>query len=250
MLLPLVLSVLSTAGIVRERASLLVDGVREEWSLVWRQAPTKVCGPEDPDSRTCPCSGFAYGESGKLDLIRTRPGREPDSLSLDTLFESDLGPPDAGNLSVLPRKPSLDEDDPDDTTLPFRVAARQDVPILRFLDVDHDGRATEFLLQVGTMPCGKRLTVAVGISRSNPRLHAFVSRHAPERPLTLWPGQWDRLAREPGPFKSLDWGCEDHGSEEETILTLSARKGVITVEAAKWDCEPGPRRKLLRREER
>jgi hypothetical protein len=130
------------------------------------------------------------------------------------------------------------------------VVARQDVRLLKFLDVDHDGRATEFLLQTGTMPCGKRLTVAVGISRANPQLHVFTTPHDLHKPLTLWWHQWEMLARQAGPFDSPDWICGDHASDEETILRLSARKGVISVKATTWNCDAGTRRKLLRREER
>ena len=77
---------------------------------------------------------------------------------MDSLFDPDWTPPDEVGRSVLALKPRMDGDDPDDSTLPARVSGRKDIRHLNFLDVDHDGRATEFLLQVGTMPCGKRLT--------------------------------------------------------------------------------------------
>ena len=249
-ILPLLLSTIASAEMVRERATLVVDGVREEWSLVWKGTPVPACPPDDPISTTCPCTGFAFGESGSLDLVRRIPGRPPETLPLDSLFDSEISPAESPGPAVLPLKPMEKDDDPDDSTLPARAMTRMNVRILDFVDVDHDGRATEFLLQVGTMPCGKRVTVAVGISRRNPHLHAFTSRHAPETPLTLWWSQWERLARDAGPFETPEWICGDHGSEEETTLALSAMNGTISVDAKTWSCKPGAAHKLLRHEER
>lgn len=49
---------------IREEQKVLVNGISEVWRLEWKSPPTPACSPED--IITCPCSGFAYGESGQL----------------------------------------------------------------------------------------------------------------------------------------------------------------------------------------
>ena len=75
--------------LIREEQKIVVNGVPEVWRLQWKSPPEVAdCGPEDPSgAMTCPCSGFAYGESGQMDLIRIRDGGEIDHLELTPLFE-------------------------------------------------------------------------------------------------------------------------------------------------------------------
>src|SRR5262245_18441215 len=50
---------------VREKATVVIDGVKETWSLVWASLPEPQCfGLED----TCPCHDVADVESGELEL--------------------------------------------------------------------------------------------------------------------------------------------------------------------------------------
>jgi len=53
--------------------------------LVWKAPPHPVCEPVDT-SLTCPCTGFAYGEAGDLDLVRLRDGKEIDRTNLNSFF--------------------------------------------------------------------------------------------------------------------------------------------------------------------
>jgi hypothetical protein len=72
---------------IREEQEVLVDGVTETWRLQWKSMPTPYCGADVVDvSLTCPCIGFAYGESGDLYLIRLRSGIEVEQLRLTPLF--------------------------------------------------------------------------------------------------------------------------------------------------------------------
>jgi len=50
-----------------------------------------------------------------------------------------------------------------------------------FVDYAHDGRATEFFLQTGSLSCGKRAGVVIGISETNRRLHVFGSAKNPRK---------------------------------------------------------------------
>ena len=60
-------SVLSSeypSSLVREEQTVSVDGVDETWRLQWATTPKPMCGADERDgSLTCPCMGFAYGES-------------------------------------------------------------------------------------------------------------------------------------------------------------------------------------------
>ena len=113
-------------------------------------------------------------------------------------------------------------------------------------DYDHDGQASEFLLQVGNAPCGKRLMALIGISRNQPHLHAFSSTAHPERPLVLQNREWAALLRANGPITIRDWECGDHGSVQAMEITLSARDGRISVHSRTFSClENGSRGKVV-----
>src|SRR5581483_4127778 len=72
--------------LVREEQALSINGVRETWQLVWDKKPATMCAAGDEMSLTCLCSGWAYGESGKLSLVRVRNGVTIDKLALAPLF--------------------------------------------------------------------------------------------------------------------------------------------------------------------
>src|ERR1700676_1146204 len=74
-------------GPIREQKTVLVDGVKEIWQLRWATRPKSICGAKDAEtSLACPCSGFAYGEEGKLSLVRLRPHGLRETLDLGPLF--------------------------------------------------------------------------------------------------------------------------------------------------------------------
>jgi hypothetical protein len=126
-----------------------------------------------------------------------------------------------------------------------RVRARPIAQVMHFADYDHDGRATEFLLQVGTLPCGKQMSVAIGISRDKPNLHVFSSVENPDRPLVLQAWQWESLLEARAPIKVTDWKCGDHGSEEETELELAVDKNGIHGTKWTYECDQDGRRGKL-----
>ncbi len=232
--------------VIREQQKLIVDGVEETWRLEWAEKPTPACSPDEPDWYTCPCMGFAFGETGSLSLVRSRPGHKEERLQLDQYFSiNDFAPASSGDgKAVLQRwKPAQnDMDNQEKPEFATRVSSRPVVRIINLADYDHDGRSTEFLLQIATMPCGKRMNIAVGISRKNPRLHPIVSRLSPDRPLMLQAHQWDALKKATGPAKVIDWQCGDHGAENEEELELLAKDGLISATRHKFTCnEQGKR---------
>jgi hypothetical protein len=79
------LAALSLGTIFRDDEDLTLDGVKENWRLEWAKAPVPECMAADT-FYTCPCDGFAFGEKGTMDLVRTVPGKPDERLRLDPLF--------------------------------------------------------------------------------------------------------------------------------------------------------------------
>jgi len=227
---------------VREQRQVAVGGVSETWRLVWSEAPKSICGAEDVAMAiTCPCSGWAYGELGDLALVRMRDGREVDRLRLGGLFGKYDAPGDiAAGLAYMQRWPiesgDLDRQERGDRTLLAEIQRRPAPQVIKPADYNHDGQATEFLIQVGTLPCGKRQFVAVGVTKANPRLHAFSSTAHPGEPLTMPLQAWETLLKSDRPEPVLIWQCDDHGSEVRSMLTVAAKDGSISAVDRDYSC--------------
>jgi len=225
--------------VVREQRNVTIDGVKEVWRLIWRDAPSgkNGCGLTHVDTATtCPCSGAAFAEVGDLVLERDRPGKSPEVMPLAPLFEgSDMLANEEGSVAMLVRWPARLRDI-DHPPAPAAIRARRAVPIMRLRDYNHDGIAGEFLLQIDTLPCGKHVLVAIGTTRDNPHLHALTSAEHPERPLALLQWQWDALARSPSPGEVMDWPCDDHGAEEQSSMLLRTDRGGIHATRTTFTC--------------
>jgi len=226
--------------LIREEQTVVVDGVSEVWRLEWRKPPQPACPPVE-DSLTCPCNGFAYGEGGDLYLVRVRRGTEYDRLHLTPLFENP-------EQAVLQRWPTDDKDLGAASSPGFaeEVAKRPIVKVMQLADYDHDGRATEFLLTVENLACGHQQRVLIGLSRQNPRLHAFGTVLHPDKPLEMRKGMWEALRNAKSPVTVLDVSCGDHGSDGEGELQLRFTPRGIDVKQRNYACIPdGKRGRLL-----
>ena len=232
----------SASGYVREDVVVTINGVPEQWALEWEQAPSTICGPQDVAlAITCPCAGWAYGELGQLSLIRRRGGREIERLKLAPLFGF-FDYPDydrAKGQAYLQRWPMQSDDFErearKDPTLVQEIMSRKAPKVMALADYDRDGYATEFLIQVGTLPCKKTLFAAVGVSKRVPHLHALTSSESGE-PIIIPHHGWDALLEGPGEHKVATWPCGDHGAEERTELILSAVDGEISGKYRSFTC--------------
>lgn len=191
---------------------------------------------------TCPCSGRAYGESGKLSLVRNRGGHDFERMDVGPLFGK-FDAPEAAKVedpAYLPHWPlklsDLDREDHGDPTLIAEIKRRPATEIMKFADYDRDGAATEFLIQVGTLPCGKLQFAAVGVTKSDPHLHALTSIAHPETPLIMPEAAWQALLKGPGPTVVPIWECGDHGNDGRSTLVVSAKAGAITVKDREYSC--------------
>jgi len=195
---------------VRESRRVLVDGHREVWRLEWREKPISACGADAVYTAiTVPCQDFAYGEAGLLWLIRERDGHEIDRMDLTPLYhESSLSGYDG--VFVLRHWPmhtrDMDRTDRGDPTLLTDVVRRKPYVVMSLADYDHDGRATEFVVEVDDFPRVERY-VAIGITKKEPRLHALSGAAHPGEPLLLSKGAWDALKATGKPSNVIDWPC-------------------------------------------
>ena len=227
--------------VVREEQKVRVNGVEEVWRLVWRSAPKPACEASGA-WLNCPCSGFAFGESGDLDLVRTRSGNEIERLSLTALFGET--PVEEGR-AVLQRWERTEKDlEAGEFSLELERAlpGRPPVHIMALGDYNHDGQATEFFLQTETQPCGKQYGVVIGVSARNPRLHVFGSVRKPEQPLELQRHQWSELRDSSKAVTVVDWACGDHGSDEQTELYLQATPRGIEGVRRRYACTDNSKR--------
>lgn len=223
------------APLVREQRRVLVNGVAETWTLKWRSRPKLACAPEQ-DSLMCPCMGFAYGESGDLDLIRMRDGLILDQLHITPLF--DEGETNLQGAVLQRWAPDNDRDfdaadQPDFATI---VAGRPIVRIMNFKDYNHDGQSTEFYLQTFTEPCGKSSGVVIGVSKDNPVLHVFGTASDPNHPLVMQKFEFEALAKASGPVRLTDWACADHAAEETVEVEVSWSAAGIDGRRLTYSC--------------
>jgi hypothetical protein len=191
-------------------------------------------------------------------LVRTRDGKEVERLDLTRLFADHETPAWETKKAVLQRWPVVKSDleafgqaDDNDSLSDFkaRVTRRMPVSVLAVSDFNQDGSATEFVLQVGVLPCSKKESVLVGISRDQPRLHAFGTVEHPETPLVLYADLWPRLRTARRPFRVVTWPCGDHGSDEQSEMILSVDRAGIHAVQERFACEDGKEhgRRLSRR---
>ncbi len=223
----------------------MVNGIPEVWRLEWKSPPQSICGPEVERPITCPCHGIAYGETAPLDLVRIMEGRDIDRLELTQFFDEELG---SQHGAMIQRWEPDDKelDTSDDEEFVARVRARPVVKIMRFADYNHDGESTEFFLPTGVLPCGKSIGIVVGLTPTNPRLHAFGTLLQPNKPLVMQKREWEALLNATGPVSVLDWRCGDHGSDDETELELlSTSEGINGIRREFACTEDGSRGKLL-----
>ncbi len=228
---------------IREEQIVTVNGATETWRLQWSAAPKPHCGADEADvALTCPCMGFAYGESGDLYLVRVRNGNEVERLRLTSLFgefpaavvqrwaadyERDFG--------------SVGRDD-----FMATVSKRNVVQVMILADYDHDGKATEFYLQTEAAPCGKSLGVVIGVSTNNQRLHVFGTASRPNKPLYLQKREWDAIRRaSSSPVHVVDWSCGDHASPTQTELELRWSAQGIDGVRREYDCSSRDKRGTL-----
>ena len=253
----LVLGLCDVAGaqqhgyLIREQRTVNMDDIQETWQLVWDGTPRESsCGPHQVYMAiTCSCFGFAYAQEGKLLLVRKHGGREMERLSLSGLFglEGADNPvwQQHGTLAALqrwgePLSEDADRELNDDPSLATEIMRRPKPATMKLADYDRDSRATEFLLHVANLPCGKEYDVAVGISKTSPQLHALSSVANPDEPLLLPRHAWEALLTGPGEHTVIQWECGDHGSNVHEELVVSADNGRIRARHLEYSCPFDP----------
>jgi hypothetical protein len=241
----------SDKQLLREDDAVIVGGITEHWKLVWRSKPSLICVPEGEDATnwyTCPCEGYAFGEAGGMDLVRSRPGKEDEVFRLTPLFKDSEWP--AGDKVVLQKWPVEESDDQWHDDAPADVMSqirkREPVKAMWFADYDRDGQPTEFLVQVSVAPCGKRAMTLIGACKANPALHVFGTADHPDKPLILYAHIWQELLDSKGDVTSVEWPCGDHGAEEQTEVRIWTDKAGIHATRLTYECDDSSARAKLR----
>jgi hypothetical protein len=233
------------ASMTRQQKAVVVNGTRESWRLQWETLPEVACGTDDLEvALSCQCSGFAYGEMGRLALVRMRAGHPQERLELAPFFK-DQGAPGARGVAVLQHWrpiPAAAHDEEDDwhhaADFDFlkRVQSRGTADLMKLGDYNHDGRANEFLLQVGLRPCGRPQMILVGVSRRNPQLHVFATAESPEQPLVLPAETWAALLAGTRPARFPEASCGDTGVESEITSIVTIQNGIFHLQRQSRPC--------------
>jgi hypothetical protein len=202
-------------GVVRESRAVTVGAARETWRLV---------------------------ETRNLSLVRELEGQVIDRMRLSGLVESGAPPWPGPCLGDLQRWPAGSSD-----RARTRRGARPPAvaPVMLFGDYDHDGHATEFLVEVASPACGQPEYAVVGVSEDNPRLHAFASGAQPGRPLAMPLEAWEALLRSANPPSVETWRCGEFGSETAGLLQVFVRRGVIWAVDREYACTSGGKAGVL-----
>jgi hypothetical protein len=160
---------------IRETATVVVEGVKERWSLVWTSLPQPQCfGLET----TCPCFELGDAEEGELELWRERPGQKTEVRVLTGFGHAEGLPPGI----AVPRFPG---------GTPLETAAlkrARTVRVLNVHDYNHDGLAAEFPLTgmyLNQCNGNDRETWLIGVTRKKPVLHGIGTVNHPDAPLTF-----------------------------------------------------------------
>ncbi len=239
--------------VVREQRTVIVSDIVETWQLVWDGKPSSVCGPDEVDMAiTCPCSGWAYAEYGSLFLVRSRGDREIERMDIRPLFGK-FDFPEAEKIkgsAYLQRWPlklsDMSRENSGDPTLITEIKRRAAPEVMKLGDYDEDGSPTAFLIQVGTLPCGKHQFAAIGVTKAVPHLHALSSVSHPDTPLIMPEAAWQALLKSSGPTAVPTWECGDHGSESRRELIVAVYNGGIRVKDREYSCPTnGQAEKLL-----
>ncbi len=228
------------AQFLREQRTVGAGGAAEVWQLAWQGRPRSICGPEDVEMAiTCPCTGFAYGELGKLELQRKRGGKVVDRMDLGPLFR-ELPADNSDGLAAMQWRQMTQHDfdtaaDGSSKAFLAQVAKRPGPRVMNMADYDHDGVASEFLVQVSAGPCGHTEYAAVGVSKARPKLHALGSMANPDDPLVMPGSAWHALLAGK-PQRVVNYPCGDHGTDQQEELLVSAAKGTIKVQRVLRAC--------------
>lgn len=238
---------LGFASYLREEAVVTYGGRIESWRIEWLDPPKEVCAPKLEESATCSCAGFSYAEYGQADLVRIVGGKEVDRFYLTSLFEAGETPIKKP-AAVLPRWPILHEDFLANAPSVNSIKMRPPAQIMDIEDFNHDGWASEFILQIGANSCFHRQSVLVGVTPDQPLLHAFGTVKSPKRPLIIEPAAWRLLKKNPHHARYVSLQCGDHAASEQVEIILSIEKnGIRAIQetfACKNDFKKG---RLLRR---
>jgi len=215
------------APVVRETQAAWIDGVEEAWRLEWRCAPSDWANTDTfMWSRTGANGCFIeFGEKGDLDLVRARPTKPEERMSLTRLFNPF---PVTRPIAKL-RRWSHGAEGFGSPPRWAKVKASPTLSALELSDYDHDGRSTEFLLRIAEggfphladppmvgWPCEEPDVLLVGVDQHVDKLHVLGTADHPTTPLpSVKLSVWQHILNDPSPLEvqvcSDGYGCDPLG---------------------------------------
>ena len=224
---------------VAEEHRVTVDGVDEVWRVRFTQPPAAPA----PVREEADCAEWYFRG---FDPRRAVIERVRDGVVVERFEDPAAGVAVEGQLPPISRELLI----PARVRLPAgqrapTLAQSERLPrptILSVGDYDHDGRAVEFVLDLGPFICGNSLSGVVGLSRDRPRLHLLEwASPARARMILLGAGDWDEVRAEPSGDMVI-WRCGNHGYDGEERLRWAPFRGGLRREVyvvpMTEDCAP------------
>jgi hypothetical protein len=174
-----------------------------------------------------------------MELVRERGGKVVQRLALAPFFEGKVA-------QVQLHAPQAGDADKQATDLNRDVSARPAAKAIKLADFDHDGKATEFLLQTSASPCGSVQGIVIGVTAGNGEAHAFGTVAHPNEPLVLRMKEWAAVRDSKGSVHTVAAACGDRGATEQVEHTIAASGKGIEVEEQTYACSGRSKGKLLK----
>lgn len=188
---------------IREQRRVVFGGVEEIWRLRFTSASTAPTMPP-PHEWTCPDRYDAQFDAGAVVLERLRGGVVIEAITAVEVGDDEIG----GGIAAFWQIPNIDEDPPPrDIGNPWQT-------LLDIGDYNHDGDASEFVLPGAHICCGHAVSLLVGVTRDDPRLHVLTWRGGGTMSLPNERDRWEAVRARPR-GEIVTWGCGDHASEQE-----------------------------------
>lgn len=199
---------------VRDRVELDFAGAKETWLLRWKEEPKPACFVEEA-KQSGKCLGIdGAGESGQLEIVRIKDGKEIASEDLTELL-AEKGP------LVLPRYA-------DGVRFSARgLTTAPPKPLLVLGDYNQDGVAAEFVMQGPMRVWAPRPGVLIGFGKGSGKLFGYK---------TIDTATWEKVKTTSSVLEVVTTRCFDHASPTEYVDIFTKTSAGVTRGRKEFTC--------------
>jgi hypothetical protein len=203
-----------TPSRVRDSVELDFAGGRETWLLRWKGEPEPACFIEEA-KQSAKCLGIeGAGESGRLEIVRVKDGKEIASEDLTELL-AEKGP------LVLPRFA-------DGVRYSARgLASAPSKPLMVLGDYNQDGVAAELVMKGPMRVWVPSPGVLIGFAKSSGKLFGYK---------TVDTQTWEKVKTMSTTLEVVTLRCFDHGSPTENVDIFSKTPAGVTRGRKEFTC--------------